>query len=83
MIELLGLVRDLAWQVAVRDAERLVHRLDSFTDQQRVAPQHLRSLIWCFYADRKTYRADPSPRCRSELRALRSYLPTTDRVRRA
>lgn len=50
-------------------AERLVHRLDTFTDQQRVAQQHLRALIWRFYADLKAYRADPLPRRRSELRA--------------
>ena len=50
-------------------AERLVHRLDTFTDQQRAAQQQLRKLIWEFYADLKTYRAAPSPRRRSELRA--------------
>jgi hypothetical protein len=49
-------------------AERLVHRLDTFTDEQRAAQQHLRALIWWFYADLKAYRADPSPRRRSELR---------------
>lgn len=50
-------------------AERLVHRLDTFTDQQRAAQRQLRKLIWEFYADLKTYRAAPSPRRRSELRA--------------
>ena len=50
-------------------AERLVHRLDTFTDAQRAAQQHLRALIWWFYADLKAYRADPSARRRSELRA--------------
>jgi hypothetical protein len=50
-------------------AERLVHRLDTFTDEQHAAQQHLRALIWWFYADLKAYRADPSPRRRSELRA--------------
>ena len=49
-------------------AERLVHRLDTFTDAQSAAQQHLRALIWWFYADLKAYRADPSARRRSELR---------------
>jgi hypothetical protein len=49
-------------------AERLVHRLDTFTDAQYAAQQHLRALIWWFYADLKAYRADPSTRRRSELR---------------
>jgi len=50
-------------------AERLVHRLDTFTDEQRAAQQHLRALIWRFYADLKACRHDPAPRRRSELRA--------------
>ena len=50
-------------------AERLVHRLDTFTNDQRDAQQHLRALIWWFYADLKAYRADPSGRRRTELRA--------------
>ena len=43
-------------------AERLVHKLDAFTDLHRAAQQHMRALIWWFYADLKAYRADPSPR---------------------
>lgn len=50
-------------------AERLVHRLDTFTEAQRAAQQHLRALIWWFYADLKTYQHAPSRRRRSELRA--------------
>ena len=50
-------------------AERLVHRLETFTDQQRRAQQHVRGLIWWFYADLKAYRLDPTPRRRDELRA--------------
>jgi hypothetical protein len=46
-----------------------VHRLDTFTDEQCAAQQHLRALIWWFYADLKAYRADPSARRRGELRA--------------
>jgi hypothetical protein len=50
-------------------AERLVHKLDAFTDLHRAAQQHMRALIWWFYADLKAFRADPSPRRRSEMRA--------------
>ncbi len=50
-------------------AERLVHKLEPFTDQQRAAQHHVRGLIWWFYADLKAYRLDPTARRRSELRA--------------
>jgi Transposase IS66 family len=50
-------------------AERLVHKLETFTDAQRSAQQHIRGLIWWFYADLKSYRLDPTPRRRRELRA--------------
>ena len=50
-------------------AERLVHKLDTFTDLQRAAQEHVRALIWWFYADLKAYRADPTPRRRGEMRA--------------
>jgi hypothetical protein len=50
-------------------AERLVHKLETFTDQQRAAQQRVRGLIWWFYADLKVYRAAPTARRRSQLRA--------------
>src|SRR5215207_8999817 len=50
-------------------AERLVHKLDTFTDHQRRVQQYLRALIWWFYRDLKAYRREPTPRRRSELRA--------------
>jgi hypothetical protein len=50
-------------------AERLVHKLDTFTDLQRTARQKLRTLIWNFYADLKIYRTNPSNRRRLVLRA--------------
>ena len=50
-------------------AERLVHKLDTFTDPQRVAQQRMRKLIWDFYADLKLYRLNPSQRHRQVLRA--------------
>src|SRR5215210_5159961 len=50
-------------------AERLVHKLNTFTDHQHRTQQHLRALIWWFYRDLKAYRREPTPRRRSELRA--------------
>jgi Transposase IS66 family len=50
-------------------AERLVHKLDAFTDHQRAARARMRALIWWFYADLKAYRREPSRRRRAELRA--------------
>jgi hypothetical protein len=41
-------------------AERLVHKLDTFTDLHHASQQHMRKLIWNFYADLKLYRANPS-----------------------
>jgi hypothetical protein len=60
-------------------AERLVHKLETFTDQQRAAQQLVRGLIWWFYADLKAYRLAPTPRRRSEMRARfdRIFLRTT------
>jgi hypothetical protein len=43
-------------------AERLVHKLDAFTDKHRVAQTRVRGLIWNFYASLKAYRFKPSPR---------------------
>src|ERR1700723_3491973 len=50
-------------------AERLVHKLDTFTDQHRAAQQRIRSLIWWFYGDLKAYRQDPTPARKAALRA--------------
>jgi hypothetical protein len=50
-------------------AERLVHRLDTFTERQHAAQQFVRALIWWFYADLKAYRREPDPRRRTALRA--------------
>jgi hypothetical protein len=50
-------------------AERLVHRLDTFTDQHRASQDYVRALIWWFYADLKNYRHEPTARRRGELRA--------------
>jgi hypothetical protein len=50
-------------------AERLVHKLDAFTDLHQRAQSHIRGLIWWFYSDLKAYCADPTSRRRTELRA--------------
>lgn len=50
-------------------AERLVHKLDTFTDLHRAAQQRIRDLIWRFYRDLKVYQAHPSPQRRAALRA--------------
>ena len=50
-------------------AERLVHKLDTFTDLHRAAQQRIRALIWRLYDDLKAYRANPTARRRGELRA--------------
>jgi hypothetical protein len=50
-------------------AERLVHKLDAFTDLHRAAQQRMRTLIWNFYADLKIFRSNPSKNRRVVLRA--------------
>jgi hypothetical protein len=50
-------------------AERLIHKLDTFTDLHRTAQQRLRSLVWWFYRDLKAYRRDPTPQRKTALRA--------------
>jgi hypothetical protein len=41
-------------------AERLVHKLDTFTDEQRAAQSRIRAPIWRFYRSLKAYRQHPS-----------------------
>jgi hypothetical protein len=55
-------------------AERLVHKLETFTDQQRAAQQRVRALIWQLYADLKDYRYSPTPCRRDQLRARFEYI---------
>jgi Transposase IS66 family len=50
-------------------AERLVHKLDTFTDEQRVAQCRIRALIWRFYRDLKAYRQHPTTPRKAALRA--------------
>jgi hypothetical protein len=50
-------------------AERLVHKLNSFTDRHRAAQQRVRQSIWGFYADLRAYRTNPGKRRAHALRA--------------
>jgi hypothetical protein len=50
-------------------AERLVHKLDTFTDEQRAAQARVRGLIWNFYASLKAYQLKPTKRRSLALRA--------------
>jgi Transposase IS66 family len=49
-------------------AERLIHKLDTFTEAQRDAQARVRGLVWGFYADLKVYRAAPQKQHAQELR---------------
>jgi Transposase IS66 family len=55
-------------------SERLVHKLETFTDQQRAAQQRVRALIWQLYADLKDYRSSPTPCRRDQLHARFAYI---------
>jgi hypothetical protein len=57
--------RGLCWV----HAERLVHKLDTFTDEQRIAQHRIRGLIWRLYRDLKAYRQHPTRQRKAALRA--------------
>ena len=50
-------------------AERLVHKLDTFTDAQRAAQRRIRGLIWPYYRSLKAWRRHPSPARKATLSA--------------
>lgn len=50
-------------------AERLVHKLDTFSETARTAKERVRALIWWLYADLKAYRSAPDPRRKAALKA--------------
>lgn len=50
-------------------AERLVHKLDTFSDDNRAAQATVRKLIWNLYRDLKAYRDAPTTQRRAALRA--------------
>jgi hypothetical protein len=49
-------------------AERLVHKLETFTDKHRAAQARVRGLIWNFYASLKAYQLNPGKRRALALR---------------
>jgi Transposase IS66 family len=50
-------------------AERLVHKLDTFTDQNRAAQASVRAAIWRLYSDLKAYRCAPTAQRKADLHA--------------
>jgi hypothetical protein len=50
-------------------SERLVHKLDTFTDEHRVAQSDVRDLIWKYYRALKAYRRRPTKRSKAALAA--------------
>ena len=50
-------------------AERLVHKLDAFTEERRRIQRVVRGLIWWFYRDLLAFKRDPTARRRTEMRA--------------
>jgi hypothetical protein len=50
-------------------AERLVHKLDTFTERNRLILEKQRGLIWWFYRDLLAYQRDPSGRRKAEMKA--------------
>jgi len=50
-------------------AERLVHKLDTFTEAQRAAQRHIRDLIWRLYRDLKAWRLNPTKARKAVLAA--------------
>ena len=69
-----GIPRQICADPYSRRHERLVHKLDTFTDDQRAAQQLVRSLIWQFYADLKDYRRTPTPWRRAHLSERFDYI---------
>ncbi len=49
-------------------AERLIHKINTFNDEQRHAVEHVRALIWWYYADLKAYCRDPTSQARARLK---------------
>jgi len=50
-------------------SERLVHKLDTFTDEHRIAQSDVRDLIWKYYRALKAYRRRPTKRSKAALMA--------------
>jgi hypothetical protein len=50
-------------------AERLVHKLDTFAEQNRAAQASVRAAIWQLYSDLKAYRCAPAAQRKADLEA--------------
>ncbi len=59
-------------------AERLVHKLDAFTEDRRVAKEAIRDRIWTLYADLKAYARAPKPEAKAELATRFDAIFTTN-----
>ncbi len=58
-------------------AERLIHKLDTFTEAARRAKERIRARLWWLYADLKAYKEAPTRRRRRELERRFDSLFTT------
>jgi len=48
-------------------AERTIHKLVGFSDEQRAAIEQVRAQIWDFYADLKVYKKEPTAQHKAAL----------------
>lgn len=58
-------------------AERLVYKLDAFTEERRAAKEQIRARIWTLYADLKGYAEAPTAVAKVELAARFDAIFTT------
>jgi hypothetical protein len=58
-------------------SERLIHKLDTFTEHQRKQQKRIKTRFWWLYADLKNYRQNPNKKRRRELRRRFDALFTT------
>ena len=58
-------------------AERLIHKLDAFSDRQRREKERIQARLWWLYADLKAYRQKPTRRRRGQLARRFDALFTT------
>jgi hypothetical protein len=49
-------------------AERLIYKLNAFTDAARDAKEQIRALVWAFYKDLKAYKDRPTAGAKTKLR---------------
>jgi hypothetical protein len=59
-------------------AERLVHKLDAFSEDRRAAKETIRDRIWQLYAGLKAYARAPTPEAKAELATRFNAIFTTE-----